>query len=136
MRTNTHTCVTRQFLHINRKTRETHCILFEETLNIINPKHMPFSLFLGGEGGIEKERRERPFVLSIIITNAIQKRRLYRKSHHTSLFLLRYWNNNNNNNTLYARSFFGEKKKKKNTPPPPRVLYTTTTTTRFCVCVV
>ena len=121
--------------HINRKTRETHCIiLFEETLNIINPKHMPFSLFWGEREGLKRKEGE-TFCALYYYYKRDTKRRLYRKSHHTSLFLLRYWNNNNNNNTLYARSFFGEKKKKKNTPPPPRVLYTTTTTTRFCVCV-
>ena len=74
----TRTCVTRQFLHINRKTRETHCIiLFEETLNIINPKHMPFSLFLWGEREGLKKKGGRDLLCSLLLLQTRYKKEDY-----------------------------------------------------------
>ena len=114
-RAQTRTFVTRKSYKSIGK-QETHCI-FEETLNIINPKHMPF-LFFWGRGRDTKRKEGETFCS--IITNAIQKRILGRAITSLSSSLLEQ-----QQHTLRALFLWREEEEEHTTTRPVHYYYYT-----------
>jgi len=73
MRTNTHVC-NETILTNQSENKRDPLLIFEETLNIINPKHMPFSLFLWGEREGLKKKGGRDLLCSLLLLQTRYKK--------------------------------------------------------------